>query len=90
MFHPSPMHLLILVVIVLLVVGPKRLPQIARSLGGALRDFRGTMAEDDAPTAAEERRDAALVEARQEPPAPTPEIAEAELVADREAARPVA
>jgi sec-independent protein translocase protein TatA len=85
-FHPSPMHLLILLVIVLLVVGPKRLPQIARSLGGALRDVRKSVAEDDAPTAEAERRDAALVEARQEPPAPTPEIAEAELAAERETA----
>jgi TatA/E family protein of Tat protein translocase len=77
------MHLLILLVIVLLVVGPKRLPQMARSLGGALRDVRRSVADDDAPAAGDARRDAELVEARQQPPAPTPEVAEAELVAER-------
>jgi sec-independent protein translocase protein TatA len=81
-FHPSPMHLLILVAVVLLVLGPKRVPQMARSLGGALREMRGSLGDDDA----DDRRDA-LVEARQETPAPTPEVAEADAVARREAAR---
>lgn len=87
MFHPSPWHLIVLLVVVLLVVGPKRLPQIARSLGGALGDFRKSIAEDESP-AEEQRREAALVEARQQTPAPTPEVAEAELAAEREASRP--
>jgi TatA/E family protein of Tat protein translocase len=83
-FHPSLWHLVILLAVVLLVLGPKRLPQMARSLGGALRDFRGAM-DDDTP---EQKTREALVEARQEPPAPTPEIAEAEIAAEREPSRP--
>ena len=89
MFHPSLWHLIILLAVVLLVVGPKRLPQLARSLGGALTDFRGAM-DDDAPGSDEEQKRQALVEARQEPPAPTPEIAEAEIAAEREPSRPAA
>jgi sec-independent protein translocase protein TatA len=36
----QPTHLLFLLVIVLLVLGPKRLPEMARSLGRGFRDFR--------------------------------------------------
>jgi len=89
-FHPSLWHLIILLAVVLLVLGPKRLPQMARSLGGALRDFRGAMDDDTPSPAEEEKKREALVEARQEPPAPTPEIAAAEIAAEREPSRPVA
>ncbi|MDX6644282.1 MAG: hypothetical protein QOK40_9 [Miltoncostaeaceae bacterium] len=43
MFDPSPVHLLVLGVIVLLVMGPKRLPELARSLGHGIREFRGSL-----------------------------------------------
>jgi sec-independent protein translocase protein TatA len=36
----NPVHLLILGFIVLLVFGPKRLPELGRSLGGGIRHFR--------------------------------------------------
>ena len=39
----SPAHLLILLVVAVVLLGPKRLPEVARQLGGAwrrLRDFR--------------------------------------------------
>jgi len=48
-FEPSPLHLLVLIVILLLVLGPKRLPQVARSLGRGVRELRSAMTEDDAP-----------------------------------------
>ena len=44
MFEFSPVHLLIFAVVVLLVMGPKRLPGMARSLGHGLREFRGSLA----------------------------------------------
>jgi sec-independent protein translocase protein TatA len=39
----QPTHLLFVLVIALLVLGPKRLPEVGRSLGRGLRDFRGAL-----------------------------------------------
>jgi sec-independent protein translocase protein TatA len=39
----QPTHLLFILVVALLVLGPKRLPEIARSLGSGLRDFRAAI-----------------------------------------------
>lgn len=36
----SPTHLLVVLVVALVVLGPKRLPEVGRSLGRGLRDFR--------------------------------------------------
>jgi TatA/E family protein of Tat protein translocase len=36
----SPVHLLFLGVVALLVLGPKRLPELARALGKGMREFR--------------------------------------------------
>ncbi len=43
----QPTHLLFVLVIALLVLGPKRLPEVGRSLGRGLRDFRGALSGDD-------------------------------------------
>ena len=39
----QPTHILFILVVALLVLGPKRLPEVGRSLGKGLRDFRGAM-----------------------------------------------
>jgi sec-independent protein translocase protein TatA len=39
----QPTHLVFIFVVALLVLGPKRLPEVGRSLGKGLRDFRGAM-----------------------------------------------
>lgn len=39
----QPTHLLFVLVIALLVLGPKRLPEVGRSLGKGIRDFRTAM-----------------------------------------------
>ena len=36
----QPAHLLFILVVALLVLGPKRLPEVGRTLGSGLRDFR--------------------------------------------------
>jgi sec-independent protein translocase protein TatA len=36
----SPVHLLFLGAIALMVLGPKRLPEVARALGKGMREFR--------------------------------------------------
>jgi sec-independent protein translocase protein TatA len=39
----QPTHLLFVLVVALIVLGPKRLPEVGRSLGKGLRDFRTAM-----------------------------------------------
>jgi TatA/E family protein of Tat protein translocase len=39
----SPVHILFVGVIALLVLGPKKLPEVARALGKGVREFRETM-----------------------------------------------
>jgi sec-independent protein translocase protein TatA len=46
----QPTHLLFLLVIVLLVLGPKRLPEMARSLGRGFRDFRDAISGENHPS----------------------------------------
>ena len=43
----QPTHLLFVLVIALLVLGPKRLPEVGRSLGKGLRDFKGALSGDE-------------------------------------------
>jgi sec-independent protein translocase protein TatA len=40
----QPTHLLFILIVALVVLGPKRLPEVGRSLGKGIRDFRGAMA----------------------------------------------
>jgi sec-independent protein translocase protein TatA len=51
----APSHLILLALVALLVFGPKRLPEIGRSLGHGLRGFKesvsGDKPEDDADSA---------------------------------------
>ncbi|HJZ62334.1 MAG TPA: twin-arginine translocase TatA/TatE family subunit [Miltoncostaeaceae bacterium] len=58
MFDPSPMHVVVLIVILVLVFGPKRLPELGRGLGKGIREFRSGLhrgaeaegpADDDEP-----------------------------------------
>jgi sec-independent protein translocase protein TatA len=41
----NPLHLVFLGLIALLVLGPKRLPVMARSLGTGMREFRASLSE---------------------------------------------
>lgn len=64
----TPGHIILVLVGALLIFGPKRLPDIGKSLGKGIREFRGalnsiSLEEPEAPPAA--------------PPAPSPAPAEA-------------
>jgi TatA/E family protein of Tat protein translocase len=45
----NPVHLLFIGVIALLVLGPRRLPELARALGNGLREFREAMSGEARP-----------------------------------------
>jgi sec-independent protein translocase protein TatA len=63
----NPLHIAFLVVILLLVFGARRLPEIGRSLGSGLREFKQSVTGDSTP------QQPALPSAQQQqPPAPTP------------------
>lgn len=53
----GPWEIAILLVIVLLVFGPKRLPEMGRSLGKGMREFKSSLSgeheEDEKPETAE-------------------------------------
>jgi sec-independent protein translocase protein TatA len=66
----GPTELIVVLVIVLLVFGPKRLPQLGRQLGAGMREFKDSITSrdkdsaDDQPSltdAVEARNDAAAV-----------------------------
>ncbi len=44
----NPVHLLFIAAVALLVLGPKRLPEVARSLGKGIREFREAMSDGSA------------------------------------------
>jgi sec-independent protein translocase protein TatA len=41
----NPVHLIFIAAVALIVLGPKRLPELARSLGHGIREFRESMSE---------------------------------------------
>ena len=70
MFDISPIQILIVLVIALLVFGPKRLPEMGKSIGRGIREFKGAMLDDDEP-----RRAPAPRADEPAPAAPAPPIA---------------
>ena len=42
----GPMELVIVLVIALIVIGPKRLPEVGKSLGKGMREFKDSLSGD--------------------------------------------
>ena len=73
MFNIGPFELMVIMIVALLVVGPKRLPEVGRSIGRGLREFR---------KAQDEVRETLRFTLEDEPPArTTPTAAPAEVPA---------
>lgn len=47
MFRPEPLDILVIALVALLVLGANRLPETARSMGKAIREFRGAVTGQD-------------------------------------------
>lgn len=43
----GPLEIVVVLIIALIVFGPKRLPELGRSLGRGIREFRGSLGGDD-------------------------------------------
>jgi len=69
----NPLHIAFLVVILLLVFGAKRLPEIGRSLGSGMREFKDSVSgESKQPT---------LTQSTQQQPPPPPQATQAQPAA---------
>ena len=69
----GPMELVIVLVVALLVLGPKRLPEVGRSLGNGIREFKDSLSgehQDDAALDVEEPPKAVTAAAAAAPAAP--------------------
>ena len=56
---PGPLELMVILVIALIVLGPKKLPEAARSVGKGMRELKQSLtADDDERDAYEEPREA--------------------------------
>jgi sec-independent protein translocase protein TatA len=42
----GPLEIIVVLIIALIVFGPKRLPELGRSLGRGIREFRGSVSGD--------------------------------------------
>jgi sec-independent protein translocase protein TatA len=79
MLDISPVQILIVLVIALLVFGPKRLPEMGKSIGRGIREFKGAILDDEPRRPAEAPAPAPTVAAAPGPvgeadaPAPAPE-----------------
>jgi len=43
----GPLEIVVVLIIALIVFGPKRLPELGRSLGRGIREFRGSLGGDN-------------------------------------------
>jgi sec-independent protein translocase protein TatA len=65
-FGIGPLELVIVLVIILVIFGPKRLPQAGRSLGQGLREFKDSVSGKDKDSAPMETTSSELPPAEQE------------------------
>jgi len=66
----NPSHIAILVVVLLLVFGAKRLPEIGRSLGSGMREFKDSISGGSGDRPETSQQQPALTPAAQQPQAP--------------------
>ena len=43
----GPMELIVVLIVALVIFGPKKLPDLGRSIGGGMREFKNSITGDD-------------------------------------------
>src|SRR5919198_5824021 len=82
MWTPGPLEIVIVLIIVLVIFGPKRLPDLGRSLGRGMREFKESVTgqdKEELPAGQESVQQAAPAQPAdpaQAAPAPAPESPE--------------
>ena len=56
----GPLELVVVLIIALVVLGPKKLPEVGRSVGRGMREFKGAMTGDSRDDDEDEEDDEAL------------------------------
>ena len=79
----GPLELIVVLIIALIVFGPKRLPELGRSLGRGIREFRGSVSgeKDEDEDSGSERPE--LPQSKAQAQTDTVESVEGEVVADK-------
>jgi sec-independent protein translocase protein TatA len=90
MFRNPTTDLIVVLVIVLLILGPKRLPGLGKSLGTGMREFKESITGDSKDSDEEHRPEIAAASANSEPassansqPAPSAPVEQQPSAADR-------
>ena len=78
----GPLEIAIVLIIVLIIFGPKRLPELGRSMGRGIREFKSSITGDDKEEVEEKRAELAASEAKAEAKA---EPVEGEVVSENKA-----
>ena len=68
---PGPLEIIIVLIIVLVIFGPKRLPDLGRSLGRGMREFKDSVTGKDKDQEHEQLDSVKTVGDAPEPPATT-------------------
>ena len=79
----GPLEIAIVLIIVLIIFGPKRLPELGRSMGRGIREFKSSIGGDDEKDDVDDKR--AELEASQTAAAKPAEPVEGEVVTDNKA-----
>jgi sec-independent protein translocase protein TatA len=80
----GPLEIAIVLIIALLVFGPKRLPELGKSLGKGIREFKGSITgEDDKDEQPDEQAKIAAADPTPPPSPQAEERREAEVVRDK-------
>ena len=81
-FNVGPLELVVVLIIALIVFGPKRLPELGHSLGKGIREFRSSVSGDDKD---EDEKVREIEDSPTQATAEAPEPVEGEVVTEKRA-----